>query len=68
MELMYERQFYALSEAEKYAVYKDLAFQHYVASRYDWNNLLGYARDFGHDYLAKKLIETKECATDDNNK
>ena len=40
MELMNERQFNALSEAEKYAVYKDLAFQHYVASRYDWNNLI----------------------------
>ena len=60
MQFMSEQQFNALSENEKYAVYKDLAFQHYVESRYDWRTVIEFARNFGYDYLAQKLIEVQE--------
>lgn len=62
MELMSEQQFNDLSDVEKYGVYKDLAFQHYVASSFSWHNVLKMANDFGYNYLAGKLIdaETKD--------
>lgn len=44
MELMSEQQFNALSEAEKYNVYKDLAFGRY-SSQYYWENTVNHAKD-----------------------
>lgn len=44
MELMSEQQFHALSEAEKYNVYKDLAFGRY-SSQYYWENTVNHAKD-----------------------
>ena len=44
MELMSEQQFNALSENEKYNVYKDLAFGRY-SSQYYWKSTVNYAKD-----------------------
>ena len=44
MELMSEQQFNALSENEKYNVYKDLAFGRY-SSKYYWKSTVNYAKD-----------------------
>lgn len=44
MELMSEQQFNALSDVEKYNVYKDLAFGRY-SSQYYWKSTVNYAKD-----------------------
>lgn len=44
MELMSEQQFNALSDVEKYNVYKDLIFKRFTA-RYEWENIINYAKD-----------------------
>ena len=44
MQFMSEQQFNALSENEKYNVYKDLAFGRY-SSQYYWENTVNRAKD-----------------------
>lgn len=44
MQFMSEQQFNALSENEKYNVYKDLIFKRFTA-RYEWENIINYAKD-----------------------
>ena len=44
MQFMSEQQFNALSENEKYNVYKDLAFGRY-SSQYYWENTVNHAKD-----------------------
>jgi len=59
MELMSEQQFNALSEAEKYNVYKDLIFKRYTA-RYEWENIINYAKDgnlFASNYYTNFIKE-----------